>query len=58
MIARMIEEDMLEPLNFDNIPNFADIDPNLKNPPTTRRTCTRALHVGPSGRHLQQDHGG
>ena len=23
---------MLEPLNFDNIPNFADIDPNLKNP--------------------------
>ena len=32
MIARMIEEDMLEPLNFDNIPNFADIDPELKNP--------------------------
>ena len=32
MIARMIEEDMLEPLNFDNIPNFADIDPNLLNP--------------------------
>ena len=23
---------MLEPLNFDNIPNFSDIDPNLKNP--------------------------
>ena len=23
---------MLEPLNFDNIPNFADIDPELKNP--------------------------
>ena len=32
MISRMIEEDMLEPLNFDNIPNFADIDPALKNP--------------------------
>ena len=32
MIARMIEEDMLEPLNFDNIPNFSDIDPELKNP--------------------------
>ena len=32
MIARMIEEDVLEPLNFDNIPNFADIDPELKNP--------------------------
>ena len=32
MIARMIEEDMLEPLNFDNIPNFEDVDPELKNP--------------------------
>ena len=32
MISRMIEEDMLEPLNFDNIPNFSDIDPTLKNP--------------------------
>jgi len=32
MISRMIEEDMLEPLNFDNIPNFSDIDPALKNP--------------------------
>ena len=32
MISRMIEEDMLEPLNFDNIPNFEDIDPALKNP--------------------------
>lgn len=26
MIARMIEEDMLQPLNFDNIPNYALID--------------------------------
>ncbi len=32
MIGQMIEEDMLEPLDFDNIPNFADIDPSLKNP--------------------------
>lgn len=32
MISRMIEEDMLEPLNFDNIPNFSDINPSLKNP--------------------------
>ena len=32
MIGQMIEEDMLEPLNFDNIPNFADVDPALKNP--------------------------
>ena len=32
MISRMIEEDMLQPLNFDNIPNYADIDPALKNP--------------------------
>lgn len=32
MISRMIEEDMLELLNFNNIPNFADVDPALKNP--------------------------
>ena len=32
MISRMIEEDMLEPLDFANIPNFSDIDPALKNP--------------------------
>lgn len=32
MIGQMIEEDMLEPLNFNNIPNFADVDPVLKNP--------------------------
>lgn len=31
MISRMIEEDMLEPLNFDNIPNFSDVDPALLN---------------------------
>lgn len=32
MIGQMIEENMLQPLNFDNIPNFSDIDPTLKNP--------------------------
>ena len=32
MVARLIEEDLVAPLNFDNIPNFADIDPALKNP--------------------------
>jgi len=32
MVSRLIEEDMLAPLNFDNIPNFSDIDPALKNP--------------------------
>lgn len=32
MIARLIEEDMLEPLDLDHIPNFSDIDPELKNP--------------------------
>ncbi len=28
MIARMINEDMLEPLDMNNIPNFTDIDPS------------------------------
>lgn len=32
MISRMVDEDMLEPLNFDNIPNYSLIDDNLKNP--------------------------
>lgn len=32
MVARLIAEDLVAPLNFDNIPNFADIDPALKNP--------------------------
>lgn len=32
MIARLIAEDMLEPIDFKNIPNFEDIDPELKNP--------------------------
>ena len=31
MIARLIEEDMLLPLNFDNIPNYRYIDENFKN---------------------------
>jgi len=31
MIARMIEEDMLLPLNFDNIPNYSYIDEDFKN---------------------------
>jgi spermidine/putrescine transport system substrate-binding protein len=31
MIARMIEEDMLLPLNFGNIPNYQYIDDNFKN---------------------------
>ncbi|MPL90670.1 Spermidine/putrescine-binding periplasmic protein [bioreactor metagenome] len=32
MIGRMISEDMLEPLNFKNIPNASDLDPSLSNP--------------------------
>ena len=31
MIARMIQEDMLLPLNFDNIPNYQYIDDTFKN---------------------------
>ncbi len=32
MIGRMIAEDMLEPLNFENIPNFSMIDEKFVNP--------------------------
>ncbi|MEF2837337.1 MAG: extracellular solute-binding protein [Oscillospiraceae bacterium] len=31
MIARMIQEDMLLPLNFDNIPNYQYVDENFRN---------------------------
>ena len=31
MIARMIQEDMLLPINFDNIPNYQYIDENFRN---------------------------
>lgn len=33
MLSRLVEEDMLEKLNFDNIPNASDIDPKFVNPP-------------------------
>ena len=32
MISKMIKEDMLEPLNFDNIPNFSYIMPTFVDP--------------------------
>ncbi len=32
MIGRMVSEDMLEPLDFKNIPNASDLDESLKNP--------------------------
>ncbi|MCD7844029.1 MAG: spermidine/putrescine ABC transporter substrate-binding protein [Clostridiales bacterium] len=31
MISRLIEEDMLETIDFDNVPNFANIDDEYKN---------------------------
>lgn len=31
MVSRMIEEDMLEKINFDNIPNFKNVMDNFKN---------------------------
>ena len=33
MIGRMIEEGMLEKINFDNVPNYANIDENCRNLP-------------------------
>lgn len=37
MVSRMINEDMLEPLDFDNIPNFQYISEKFKILPTTRK---------------------
>ncbi|MGN8888989.1 ABC transporter substrate-binding protein [Dysosmobacter sp. HCP28S3_G4] len=33
MLSRLIEEDMLEKLNFDNIPNFSDVSATFVDPP-------------------------
>lgn len=33
MLSRLIEEDMLNPLNFENIPNISDIDPKFLSAP-------------------------
>lgn len=33
MLSRLIEEDMLEKLDFSNIPNFSDVEDNFINPP-------------------------
>jgi len=33
MLSRLIEEDMLEKLNFDNIPNFSDVSDTFVDPP-------------------------
>ena len=38
MIARLIDEDMLLPLNFDNIPNYQYIDEMYKNTSYDRKT--------------------
>lgn len=36
MVAIMIELDLLAPLNYDNIPNFQNINPKFKDPPYDR----------------------
>ncbi|MBQ2698041.1 MAG: spermidine/putrescine ABC transporter substrate-binding protein, partial [Clostridia bacterium] len=32
MISKMLREEMLAPINFDNVPNFAGVDERFKNP--------------------------
>ena len=32
MIARMIDDELIQPINFDNVPNFKNIDDKYKNP--------------------------
>ena len=40
MIGRLINEGMLEELNFDNIPNYANVDESCKTGPTIPKTST------------------
>ena len=64
MVAKMIDEGMLLPLNFDNIPNFALIDEGYRNPdydpPRLRpaERLQRPLYALHHRHHLQHHHGG
>ena len=60
MVQKMIENDLLEPLDYDKIPNISNIDPDyLKSAeqfdPGNR--ILRPLLLGYRGYPLQQDHG-
>ncbi len=46
MVARMINEGMLSPINFDNVPNFKHISEEFKYQPMTRRISIRCLIPG------------
>ena len=56
MIARMREEDMLLPLNFDNIPNYQYIADSFRD--LSRERLYRPLYLWRGGHHLQRQCGG
>ena len=59
MVAKMIAEGMLKPLNYDNIPNFQKIDAEYRNPDYDPPECLYgALHAVHHRHHLQHHDGG
>ena len=54
MIARMISEDMLLPLNFDNIPTISTLTKIQKYRIRSHQRVLRSLHLGYCGYHLQR----
>jgi spermidine/putrescine transport system substrate-binding protein len=46
MIARLIRENMLEPLDFSNIPNYRYVDEAIRTPTTTPTTAIRSPTPG------------
>ncbi len=59
MISQLIEEEMLQPLDYDKIPNFSKIADRFKNLSyDPEKSLYGALHLGHPGHHLQQHHGG
>ena len=58
MVAKMTQEGMLLPLNYDNIPNFQLIDPQYRNPDyDPGKRLYGALYAVHHRHHLQYHHG-
>ncbi len=53
MIGRMVQEGMLEELNFSNIPNYQYIDDSFKKPPYDPENKYSVPTLGHRGHHLQ-----
>ena len=57
MVAKMINEGMLAPLDYDNIPNFQKIDAGYRNPDYDPQNAYTVLYAVHHRHHLQHHYG-